>query len=117
MEKIDERCLKLTLHEYLTDWQGKGTRAVMVITDKQCVFYTQILPNDFKTHDDISINIENEIHPTDQRYGWAAMRDNHTYFFFDKISLLTSKLSLLVLLSIAISALVCKLKIFFLVNI
>ena len=87
MEKIDERCLKLDLYEYLTDWQGKGTRAVMVITDKQCVFYTQILPNDFKTHDDISINIENEIHPTDQRYGWDAMRDNHTYFFFDKIGI------------------------------
>lgn len=87
MEKIDERCLKLDLYEYLTDWHEKGTRAVMVITDKQCVFYTQILPKDYKTHDEISINIENEIHPTDQRYGWDAMRDNHAYFFFDKIGM------------------------------
>ena len=54
----------------------------MVITGKQCAFYTQILPKDYKTHDDISVNIENEIHPTDQRYGWDAMRDNHAYFFF-----------------------------------
>lgn len=85
MEIIDERCLKLDLYEYLTNWREKGTRAVMVITDKQCIFYTQILPEDFKTHDAISIDIENEIHPTNQKYGWDAIRDNHIYLFFDKI--------------------------------
>ena len=82
MEIIDERCLKLDLYEYLTNWREKGTRAVMVITDKQCIFYTQILPEDFKTHDAISIDIENEIHPTNQKYGWDAIRDNHIYLFF-----------------------------------
>ena len=55
-----------------------GVRGVLVITDKQSVFYVQD-EYDNKHHDGLYTDIENIIHPTDIREGFAAVRDNNIY--------------------------------------
>ena len=54
MQKIDERSLELKPEEYFDYCKNnKNIRGVWVITDKQSIFYSQILNNDYRTHDDI----------------------------------------------------------------
>ena len=80
MQKIDERSLELKPEEYFDYCKNnKNIRGVWVITDKQSIFYSQILNNDYRTHDDIYIDIENEIHPNEQKFGWDAIRQSHAY--------------------------------------
>lgn len=80
MGKIDERSLKLNVYEYFKYCNEKRRiRGAGVITDKQYIFYTQILDDDYGTHNDIEINIENAIHPHNQKYGWDAYYKNHAY--------------------------------------
>ena len=51
----------------------------MVITDKQYVFYVQKDLNDKRYHHELYIDIENTIHPNDQRDGMEAIRNNNVY--------------------------------------
>ncbi len=69
MQKIDERSLKLKAEDYFDycNENDKRTRGVWVITDKQCIFYSQVLRNDFATHNEIAGNIETEIYNDNQR--------------------------------------------------
>lgn len=77
---INEECLKMNAYQYFKYCQkGPKIRGVAVVTDKQSIFYSQILKDDYKTHDNIMICIENEIHPYDKREGWDAIRQNHAY--------------------------------------
>ncbi len=80
---IDKRSLELSVYEYLKRCSdtGRNIRAVGVITDKQLVFYSQILKNDYATHDNIAVDIENTIHPKQERRGWDAIRENNIHFF------------------------------------
>lgn len=79
MRIIDERSLKLTPEEYFNYCKKKSIRGLWVITDKQSIFYSQVIKDDNNTHDNIQINIENEIHPHNQINGWNAIRSNHAY--------------------------------------
>ena len=80
MQKIDERSLELKPEQYFDYCKNnKNIRGVWVITDKQSIFYSQVLKDDYRTHDDIYIDIENEIHPNEQKFGWDAIRQSHAY--------------------------------------
>ena len=78
MQKIDERSLKLKAEDYFDYCKNnRSIRGLWVITDKQSIFYSQVLRDDFRTHDSIQIDIENEIHPNNQIDGWGAIRPSH----------------------------------------
>ena len=78
MQKIDERSLKLKAEDYFDYCKNnRSIRGLWVITDKQSIFYSQVLRDDFRTHDNIQIDIENEIHPNNQIEGWGAIRPSH----------------------------------------
>lgn len=79
---IDKRSLEFDVYEYL-DYckKNQNIRGVGVITDKQFIFYSQILKDDYKTHPNIAMNIEKEIHPNSNRDYWGAYRDNNAYVY------------------------------------
>lgn len=78
MQKIDERSLKLKAEDYFDYCKNnRSIRGLWVITDKQSIFYSQVLRDDYRTHDNIQIDIENEIHPNNQIEGWDAIRPSH----------------------------------------
>ena len=52
---INKECLKLDLYEYFSYCQTKSIRGLILITDKQYLFYSQIDPNDYLIHNDIAI--------------------------------------------------------------
>ena len=80
MQKIDERSLKLKAEDYFDYCKNyRIIRGLWVITDKQSIFYSQVLRDDLRTHDNIQIDIENEIHPNNQINGWDAIRPSHAY--------------------------------------
>lgn len=80
MAKIDKRSLELKAEDYFDYCKNnRRIRGLWVITDKQSIFYSQVLGNDFRTHDNIQIDIENEIHPNNQIDNWGAIRPSHTY--------------------------------------
>ncbi len=80
MQKIDERSLKLKAEDYFDYCENnRSIRGLWVITDKQSIFYSQVLRDDIRTHDNIQIDIENEIHPNNQIEGWGAIRPSHAY--------------------------------------
>ena len=76
---IDEKSLQFNAYEYFKNCRNK--RGVAVITDKQYIFYSQILNKDYNTHDSIGVNIETTIHPNSNRKGWDAFRANNVYVF------------------------------------
>ena len=78
MQKIDERSLKLKAEDYFDYCKNnRRIRGLWVITDKQSIFYSQVLKDDYRTHDNIQIDIENEIHPNNQIENWGAIRPSH----------------------------------------
>lgn len=78
MQKIDERSLKLKAEDYFDYCKNnRRIRGLWVITDKQSIFYSQVLRDDYRTHDNIQIDIENEIHPNNPIEGWDAIRPSH----------------------------------------
>lgn len=78
MSKIDKRSLELKAEDYFDYCKNnRSIRGLWVITDKQSIFYSQVLRNDLRTHDNIQIDIENEIHPNNQIDGWGAIRPSH----------------------------------------
>lgn len=78
MQKIDERSLKLKAEDYFDYCKNnRKIRGLWVITDKQSIFYSQVLRDDYRTHDNIQIDIENEIHPNNQIENWGAIRPSH----------------------------------------
>ena len=79
MQKIDERSLKLQADEYFDYCKNRRIRGLWVITDKQSIFYSQVLKDDFRNHNNIEVDIENEIHPNMQIEGWDAIRPSHAY--------------------------------------
>lgn len=79
-KEIDKKSLKLNPYEYFQYCNNKRRiRGAAVITDKQCIFYSQLLDNDYGTHNDIDIKIENAIHPNNQKNGWDGYYSNHAY--------------------------------------
>ena len=74
---INKECLKLDLYEYFSYCQTKSIRGLILITDKQYLFYSQIDPNDYLIHNDIAILLENLIHPYYPIYSVDAIRNNH----------------------------------------
>lgn len=79
MQKIDERSLKLQADKYFDYCKNRRIRGLWVITDKQSIFYSQVLKDDFRNHNNIEVDIENEIHPNMQIEGWDAIRPSHAY--------------------------------------
>ena len=77
---LDEGCLKLGICDYLKYFDRfGGTRGVAVITDKQYIFYTQILDDDNRTHESLIIDIEENIHPLSNRKKYDTLRENNVY--------------------------------------
>ena len=76
---LDEICLKLNVYDYFKFFEKCGIRGVSVITDKQYIFYTQMLDDDNRTHNELIIDIEEKIHPKSNRKGSDALRDNNAY--------------------------------------
>lgn len=75
---IDKNNLSMNIYDYLKYCEDKTVRGVVVITDKQSVFYMQP-DNDNGTHDMLYSKIENEIHPNNQKVGWNAIRDDNIH--------------------------------------
>ena len=90
MQKIDERSLELKAEDYFDYCQNRKIRGLWVITDKQSIFYSQVLKDDYRTHDEIEIDIENEIHPNEQKFGWDAIRSSHAYIASAGVELIIS---------------------------
>lgn len=66
MKKINEKSLELKAEDYFDYCKNnRRIRGVWVITDRQSVFYSQVLRNDFATHNEIAGNIEAEIYNDD----------------------------------------------------
>lgn len=79
-KEIDKRSLQLSPYEYFQYCnKTRRIRGAAVITDKQCIFYSQLLSNDYGTHNDIDINLENAIHPNNPKEGWDGYYSNHAY--------------------------------------
>ena len=77
-KEIDKRSLKLSPYEYFRYCnKTRRIRGVAVITDKQYIFYSQLLSNDYGTHNDIEIKIENTIHPNNQEEVWGGEHSNY----------------------------------------
>ena len=76
---VDKRSIKLSPYEFFCKYRNR--RSVAVITDKQYIFYSQILGDDYRTHDNIVVDIETTIHPNSLREGWDAFRSNNLYTF------------------------------------
>lgn len=73
-----EKSLKLSPYEYVQYCNEiKYIRGVAVITDKQWIFYSQILENDYGTHNDIVMDIETEVYHNPQYFG----RSSNAYIF------------------------------------
>ena len=75
---MNYKYLSLNLYDYLAYSQNKPVRGVSLITDKQCIFYTQLDNSDI-THDEIYTKLENEIHPNDVRDGFKAIRNSNIH--------------------------------------
>lgn len=73
---IDKKCLKLSLSDYFETCKIRFMRGLILITDKQYLFYSDI-NNIYKTHNDIVINLENLIHPNHKVYSIDAVRETH----------------------------------------
>ena len=78
---IDNESLKLSVYEYYVHSLKKSTRGVGLISDKQSIFYSQVLEGDNKTHENIITELEYYIHPGDKREGWDSIRDYNIHFF------------------------------------
>lgn len=76
---MNKENINMNFSEYLNYCRDKSVRGVMVITDKQYVFYVQKDINDKRYHHELYIDIENTIHPNDQKEGMKAIRDNNVY--------------------------------------
>lgn len=76
---MNKENINMNFSEYLNYCRDKSVRGVMVITDKQYVFYVQKDINDKRYHHELYIDIENKIHPNDQKEGMKAIRDNNVY--------------------------------------
>lgn len=70
--------LDMDLYNYFKQCQDKTIRGVVVITDKQSIFYMQP-DNDYGTHDMLYSKIENEIHPNNKKDGLHAFRDDNIH--------------------------------------
>jgi len=79
---INNECLKFSIKEYLDYCNNKkNIRAVGVITDKQFIFYSQVLKEEVPSHIWMVNKIENAIHPSNQQNGISAVRDYNVYIF------------------------------------
>lgn len=76
---IDDVCLKFSIYDYFKFFEKCGIRGVAVITDKQYIFYTQMLEDDDRNHNELIIDIEEKIHPKSNKKGTDALRDNNAY--------------------------------------
>ena len=77
---ISEKSKEMNVYEYFNYCKiHKGTRGVAVITDKQYLFYSQVEKDDYKTHDNIYVEIENNFHPSSASSDWSALRQNDAY--------------------------------------
>ena len=74
---MNKEDFNMNFYEYLRYCRDKSVRGVMVITDKQYVFYVQKDLNDKRYHHEI--DIENTIHTNKQKEGMKAIRDNNVY--------------------------------------
>lgn len=80
MNMSDKDCLKFDVYEYLKYCKEKKVvRGVGVITDKQFLFYSQLLRGDCRIHPEIIAYLECEIHPDSSRRDMNALRDNNVY--------------------------------------
>lgn len=79
---IDERCLKLDIYEYLKYCkQFYDIKVVGVITDKQYIFYSQVLKDKYGTHYDIQSIIENAIYTNNITDEYIIASHNNVYFY------------------------------------
>lgn len=77
---INEKSLKMNPYQYFNYCQQfHEIRGVAVVTDKQSIFYSQVLNDDDRTHDNIMIDIEKEIHSNAEQGGFDAFYQNHVY--------------------------------------
>ena len=79
---INKECLKRNVYDYLKYCNENGSfKGVGIVSDKQMVFYIQLLGEEYATHDNIAVRMENEIHPESRRNGWNAIRENNIHIF------------------------------------
>lgn len=75
---INKKNLEMNVYDYFKYCVNNSIRGVSVVTDKQCIFYTQV-DNDNCTHEQLCAKIENEIHPDNKKEGLQSLRKNNTY--------------------------------------
>ena len=69
--------LTLSVSEYLKKGKRKSIRGLVLITDKQSLFCCQANNDDFRTHDEMNIDMEMIIHPNSHLKGFSAIRKNN----------------------------------------
>ena len=79
--KVDSECLKYNVYEYFNFCKQNGKRrGVGVITDKQSVFYTELINIDLSSHEWIAMDIENSIHEKNPKGRLTLRMENIHYF-------------------------------------
>lgn len=73
MANIDPRSLSVDVYDHYTKYYNK--RGVGIITDHQFAFYSEHLPDDFKTHDQIAVELNQAIFP-DMSFNEAYQSEN-----------------------------------------
>ena len=79
---LDKDSLQMNIYDYLKYCNKKETiKAVGVISDKQYVFYSQVKKNDYLTHEEISLKIENIIYKKEFTYSTYTYNKNNVHLF------------------------------------
>ena len=74
--------LEMSIYEYLKYCDEKRKiKGGGLITDKQSIFYSAVEPDDYSTHDNIGVDLENAIHPQRQKIAWDAFRKNNIHIY------------------------------------
>ena len=79
--ELDKECLKFNVYDYFNYCKQVGNRrGVGVITDKQSIFYTELINIDLSSHEWIAMDIETNIHETNPK-GYLALRYENIHYF------------------------------------
>ena len=79
--ELDKECLKYNVYEYYNFCKQVGNRrGVGVITDKQSIFYTELVNINLSNHEWIAMDIEKSIHEKNPK-GYLCLRQENIHYF------------------------------------
>ena len=79
--ELNKECLKYNVYEYFNFCKKVGQRrGVGVITDKQSIFYTELVNVNLSNHEWIAMDIETSIHDENPK-GYLCLRPENIHYF------------------------------------